>query len=92
MAGKVLLGLLAAGAVTGSAMVYSGGYSGGCPLSGSSCDATAAAVTCSASADEPASCCAAKNRAAACCEGMEEGMSSGGDAIAALTGGACLAR
>lgn len=93
MAFKVLLGLLAAVAVTGSAVFYSNS-SDDCPLAGG-CPSKAAL---SASAEDdgecPAcsACTAGKSRAKmACCAEGEE-LTAGADAMAAVTGGACLGR
>ncbi len=94
MVSKVLLVLLVAGAVTGSAVMYSQSSST-CPLTGactSSCPVSEATCPVSAESEEP-SCCASKSRAkAACCEGMDEALTSGGDAMAAVGGGIFLGR
>ena len=89
---KVLLGLLAAVAVTGSAVMYSAS-SHTCPLTGG-CTASAVADSdSSACQEEQPSCCAGLSRAKlACCSEGEEATAAGGDAVAALTGGIGLAR
>ena len=92
MASKVLLGLLAAAAVTGSAVFYSQSSSP-CPFSSPACDVSAAACCSEASELESPTCCATKSRAASsCCAGMDGATESGGDAVAALTGGMGLGR
>ncbi len=92
MAFKVLLGLLAAVAVTGSAVYYGmsdcpSHVAGGCP--------SKAAVVADESDDGCPACaaCSAKSRArVACCEDGDESLAAGGDAVAAVTGGVCLGR
>ena len=94
MAFKVLLGLLAAVAVTGSAVFYSHS-SYDCPLAGG----CSSKVAVSGSAEEEggcaacAACSATVSRAkVACCAEAEESFAGTADAMAAATGGVSLGR
>jgi hypothetical protein len=93
MAGKVLLGLLVAAGVTGSAVYYSNSPSYTCPLSGA-CTASAPVepVSCCSDDESAASPACSASRAKAACGMDGECQSAGGDALAALSGGACLGR
>ena len=97
MAFKVLLGLLAAVAVTGGAVYYGtdSGCAGTCPLTaaGPSAGETTSCYSPEDLAEINSSCCSGKSKAkAACCAEGTEGPAAGGDAVAALTGGVALGR